>query len=273
MTTIAGVGPNLTQQLYQRLFDRLNTDGDDALSVAEVGSVQAGNVDPASVFNSLDADGDGRVMRAEMVPSAAFAAETLDALIGTQTEASGTAKDEEILADLFARADLDRDGALSADELKAEGDIRRAANLDAGYISGPVFAPRDKNGDGLLTSDEIGVGHMIPMRDTAPAIIFHDELPEEDQRRMADFRERLGLPPLPILTAEEKQQQRDQNAADWAERRSGPEGSVKFLARDIDAQREKVRADFSATDLSKALTARLLQRIADGWTRAAEISV
>jgi Ca2+-binding EF-hand superfamily protein len=273
MTTITGASPSLTQHLYQRLFDRLNTDGDDALSIAEVGVAEAGNVDSAKVFNALDADGDGRVMRAEMIPSDAFAAETLNALIGTQTETSEPATNEEILADLFARADLDGDGALSAEEMKAEGDLRRAANLDAGYAAGPVFMARDADGDGLLRADEIGVTRLAAISSLPlDSIRFHDEMPEDIQRRIAEIRELIGLPPSPVLTAEEKQQQRDQWAADRAERASGPEGTMRFLARDVDGLREKALADLDAADMSQALTARLLQRITDGWTGSADVS-
>ena len=271
MTTIAGASPTLTQHLYQRLFDRLNTDGNDVLSIEEVGAAAAGNVDSASVFNALDADGDGRVMRVEMTPSDAFAAGTLNALIGAQTETSEAATDEEIIADLFARADLDGDGALSAGEMKAEGDLRRAANLDAGHTRGPVFMARDADGDGLLRADEIGVARLMRLDLPLSALRFHDEMPDEVQQRMAEVREQMGQPPLPVLTAEEKQQRRDQWAADRAERESGPEGTIRFLARDIDALREKAMADFDAGDLSQALANRLLQRITDGWMGSGEV--
>lgn len=271
MSTIAGASPTLTQHLYQRLFDRLNTDGDDVLSIGEVGAAAAGNVDSASVFNALDGNGDGRVMRGEMTPSDAFAADTLNALIGAQTETSGAATDEEIIADLFLRADLDGDGALNADEMKAEGDLRRAASLDAGHTRGPIFMARDADGDGLLKPEEIGVARLLRLELPLSALRFHDEMPEEMQKRMAEVREQMGQPPLPVLTAEEKQQRRDQWAADRAERASGPEGSVQFLARDLGGLRDKVRADFDAGDLSQALTSRLLQQITDSWIGSGEL--
>lgn len=267
MTAITGANSTLTQQLYHRLFDRLNTDGDDALSVEEIGAATADENNSKSLFNTLDADGDGRVMRAEMTPSASFGSATLAALIKSQA-ADGTEKaDAEIIADLFDRADLDGDGdgALSADEMKAEHDLRRAANLDAGYIAGPVFMGIDKSGDGLLTQDEVGVARQIGMAALpASAIRFMDEMPAEDQQRFQAIREQMGLPPLEPLTEDQKTAQRAQWAADQAERQAGPEGTWSFLSREIEGLRTSAATDFAADELSDSLSRRLLQQIMDG---------
>lgn len=263
MTSIGASG-TLTQQLYTRLFDRLNTDGDDALTVGEF---DAANRDSANVFKRLDVDGDGRVLRAEMTPSGSFGPDALASLINLQATDGEAKTDEEILADLFARADLDGDGALSASEMRAEGDLRRAANLDAGRIAGPIFVAMDRNRDGLMTQDEIGVGRqvgapLIPLTE----VRFHDELPEAERARMEQFRERMGLPPAEVLTDEQKAARREQWAADRAERASGPDGSWSFLNREIEGLRTQAAEAFDKAGLSDILSARLLQQIlSDAW--------
>jgi len=267
MTSINATG-TLTQQLYRQLFDRLNTDGDDALSVGEIAAAGGSSRDElASVFKTLDADSDGRVMRAEMTPSGSFGADALASLIDLQAADGKAETDEEILADLFARADVDGDGALSEAEMKAEGDLRRAASLDAGYMAGPVLMSRDKDGDGLLTQDEIGVARAIKTLGTPlTAIRFHDELPEADRAAMDKVRERMGLPPAATLTDEEKAAERTQWAADAAERASGPEGTLTFLSRQIEGLRTQAAEGFETTGLSDTLTARLLQQIlGEAW--------
>jgi Ca2+-binding EF-hand superfamily protein len=267
-STVAG--STLTQQLYMRLFDRLNTNGDDALSVGEVGVLDAQNVESSKVFKVLDGDGDGRVTRSEMTPSDTFGPETLASLISAQSGADDEAASPsmEILAALFNRADLDGDGALNADEMQAESDLRKAANLDAGYGSGPVFMPVDRNDDGLFTKDEIGVGQQIRSLELpASAIRFFDELPGDMQQRIQAARKQMDLPPLKPLTDEEKTAQRDQWAADRAERASGPEGTTKFLSREIEGLRADASAAYAArAQLSDSLSQRMMQQIlGDAW--------
>jgi len=240
MTSINATG-TLNQQLYTRLFDRLNTNGDDALSLDEIGADNAGSVeDSDKIFKALDADSDGRVIRSEMTPSSSFGAETLASLITAQSDTDPAESDTAALTALFARADLDGDGALSEDEMNAEGALRRAAAVDAGYMAGPIFVPNDKNRDGLLTQDEIGVAQQIKtLALPDSAIRFFDELPQEQQQQLQSARERMGLPPIEPKTDEEKVAQRAQWAADRAERASGPEGTTSFLSREIEDLRAK----------------------------------
>jgi Ca2+-binding EF-hand superfamily protein len=84
MSAITG-GGTLTQQLYQRLFDRLNTNADDALSFDEMNGAGASNK-AAEAFKALDSNSDGKVVRAEMTPSSAFSADTLNAMLLAQTD-------------------------------------------------------------------------------------------------------------------------------------------------------------------------------------------
>lgn len=116
----------MTQQLYGGLFERLNTDAEDAVSFAELGAVGGISArDAEAAFKALDADGDGRVVRSEMAPADRFAPDTINSMLIAQADATPE-NDRKIVADLFARADLD---ALSANEMDAERALRRAASL------------------------------------------------------------------------------------------------------------------------------------------------
>ncbi len=293
MTTITGGA--LTQQLYQRLFDRLDADGDQGLSAEEL---QAGDKTqaPASVaklFGALDSDADGKIGRSEMTgPAFSFAGDTLNALIATQVatvpepparNATGiqrhaanilgppTPDEVEQVSALFARADTDGDGLLSTDEMAAEGAARRASMLDSGSISGPIFYSIDVDGDGALSPGEVRGGTATPVKGVTKVIFFDEQSPEDQKRLMderAEYNARNPDRPLPmptILSSAEKQRQRDQLAADQAERESGPEGTSKILARDLGRLRDAAASDFAAMPLTDALATRLMRQLLAGW--------
>lgn len=268
MTSISSSG-SLTQQLYMRLFDHLDEDKDDLLSVKEIGASGSHGSDSTNIVNKLDSDGDGKVSRAEMSPPRTFGFETMSSLIAAQSEAERTRMSTEIVADLFKRADLDGDGALNVDEMSAEQDLRRAANLDAGFASDTVLVVRDKNRDGLLTKDEIGVAQELPI---PLKMTFLDELPAEMQEEMLARYERLGLPPPKPVSEAEKAARRAQAEADRAERSSGPAGTVTFLSREIASLREKAMAAYgTGAQLSDSLSQRLIQQImSERWSTDAK---
>lgn len=293
MTTITGGA--LTQQLYQRLFERLDTDGDQGLSIDELQT--ADKTQPAAsvakLFGALDGDADGKIGRAEMTgPAFSFAGNTLSALLATQAETNSKppaedatelqrhttaflgprSQDEaEQVAGLFTRADADGDGLLSKDEMAAEGAARRAATLDAGYISGPIFYTIDANNDGALSPDEVHGGTTKGLTGITK-VKFFDEQSPEDQKRWMDDRAALNArnpdSPLPmptILSSAEKQRLRDQLVADQAERASGPEGTSKILSRDLDGLRDAAARDFANTPVTDALATRLMRQLLAGW--------
>lgn len=261
MTAIAG-GSTLTQQLYQKLFDRLNTDGDDAVSLGELASVGANADDTSKVFKAFDADGDGKVMRAEMTPSDAFAAQVLSTLIGAQSEPESMT-DEAFIADFMARADIDRDGALSQDELKANADLQRAAAYDAGYMARRAVMIDDADGDGLVRPDEIKVAKMMAL--PVSALSFAEVRPVPELDRLNAVRERAGLPPIGPVTEEERRRRLDQLTADLAERDAAPQGAFGFLSRELGGKRAEEGARIADADLSDALAARLFNQVLRGW--------
>jgi Ca2+-binding EF-hand superfamily protein len=268
MTAIASNG-TLTQQLYQRLFDRLNTDADDALSFDEMNASGAAGSKTEAVFKALDTDGDGRVVRAEMTPSSTFGADTLNAMLSAQTD-QAPKTNEEIVADMFARADTDGDGALNADEMSAEAAIRKAAGLDAGYSPDTMFMSKDRDGDGLVRQDEVLAIRRLHI--PASAIKLAEEAPPELVARMREaeraYADRGGQvsPPIESLTLEERQARLDQFKADLAERASGPAGTTRYLGREIDGLRDKASADLDQAPITDSLASRLMQRILAGWS-------
>lgn len=258
MTTIGGGA--LTQQLYGKLFDRLDVDANLGLTRDEFKAADSGRSDEAfaAAFEKLDADQDGKISRAEMSAGPTLSLGT-DALLTT----SGA---DNPVAELIARADTDGDGKLSASENEAEAALRRAANLDSGYIGGPIFMLRDRDGDGLYAADEISAARPLPSKGLT--VVFPDELPEELRAALRDLD---GAAPssAKTYTAEEKQAIRDQMAADAAERTSGPEGTLKFLGREITGLRERAAGDFAKLEIGKTLSSRLLAQILGGLDQAA----
>lgn len=262
MTTISAAGSTLMQQLYQKLFDRLNTDGDDALTLDEVSAVDAGNAKVSKAFETFDADADGRVTRAEMTPAATFGADTLNALIQAQS-GSESISDQEYLADWFARTDTDGDGLVSKSEREASADLRRAAAYDAGYATDRVLMTRrGVDTDQPLSVDDFLVGRLRALN---PAQVSEvpPELKAEIERMLDSSREDTGAPSPETAPARPS---REQITADLAERASGPDGSVTFLSREIGDLRTAEAARIAAAPMSDALAARLFRQALNSWT-------
>lgn len=273
MTALPGIGSTLTRQLYQKLFDRLNVDGDDAVSLAEMTGVGLDNANVSRVFETLDADRNGRISKAEMTPSDAFGAETLSALIGAQT-GPGALSDEEYIADWFAKTDTNDDGRVSKDERQAAADLRRAATYDAGYLAtrGVMVLP-GTNADDPLTLDQFQTITVKPLSLDISKVRFAEDAPPEVLERINRVRAHSDLPPLTgPLTDEERQRRLDQLQADIDERSSAPDGAHSFLSRELSGMREQEAVRIAGSNLSSSLAAQLLQRVMDGWTPRSEAS-
>lgn len=256
MTSIASGG--LTQQLYQRLFDRLDTDASQGVSLDELKAAGGKAETHTSVFKALDADTDGKISRAEMTGSSvALANETLSALVETQSSPPPTglaaskatlglldgARSEQETQDintLFARADVDGDGKLSDVEWEAEKVLRRASNLDSGEVTGPAFIAVDADGDGLTSADEIRAARPIPLALVATA-----------------------MTPVSVETLEDSRTPQ-QPPGERAPPASSGEGAQTNRVRDIAAEGLAARKDFESLAISGALSARLLSQILAG---------
>ena len=261
MTTISAAGSTLTQQLYQKLFDRLNTDGDDALTLDEISAVDAGSAKVSRAFETFDADADGRVTRAEMTPAAAFGADTLNALIQAQA-GSESISDTEYLADWFAKTDTDSDGLVSKSEREAAGDLRRAAVYDAGHMGDRVVMARfGSDREQPLSIDDFAVGRMLTLQPTQVS-----SLSPERQAEIRQLLESVGSDPAQTTPESEPLASAEQIAADLAERASGPAGTLRFLSREIEGLRTAEAARIAAAPMSDALVARLFQQALNSWT-------
>jgi len=111
-------GPMQGAQLEQ-MFERLDADGDGAISRAEIDAA------PAARFAEADANGDGKVTVDEIA-----------AMMRAQADARA--------ARMLSLRDADGDGALSADEMGP----RRADRADR------MFSRLDADGDGAITRAE-----------------------------------------------------------------------------------------------------------------------
>ena len=265
------VSSSQTQQLYQRLFDRLDTDKSQGLSIAELQAAGGEKQDYASAFKALDADTDGKISRAEMTGSSiALSNDTLSALIETQATTTprtalsankgtlglldGVRSEQETqdINTLFARADVDGDGKLSDTEWDAEKALRRSSTLDSKTISGPIFVAVDADGDGLTSTDEVRAGRASPLPLLASTSA---ELPAP-----------IDIAPSPdgeatTTSGGARQQTQEQAQADWAERTSGGEGTYKILDRELATYRSAAQIDFSGMTMSSALSIRLINQI------------
>lgn len=267
MTSIQ-TGSTLTQQLYSRLFDRLNANNDGAVSVDEMEALVGaggGGLDARKVFEVLDTDGDKVITRAEMTPSQSFGADMVSALLQAQ-EANGQAaqgdwkaQGEKDVADLFARADTNGDGLLSRDEMDAERAVRLSNSVDAGYGAKTVFLARDADGDGMLRPDEVVAGRMLML----PASALQSAKIERAPPALPLDPTRQTAPTEPV-SQEEIERLRAQLEADRQERSSGPEGSWRYLTRELAGLNEQAQ---QAT-LTDSLAARLLKQIQNHWTAA-----
>ena len=141
-------------RMHEERFTKLDTDGNGALSEAELAAGRLGHTDPAARaahqakrFARLDADGDGLLSpdEAKRMPEA-----------------------------VFQKLDSDSDGALSAEEFSAAGPKRhgkrgpgkmlekmdtnsdgRVDVQEAQAMADQFFSRLDKNSDGVLTRDEM----------------------------------------------------------------------------------------------------------------------
>lgn len=105
---------------HDKMLEKLDTDGDGAITKAEVEAAKAAK------FAEADANGDGSLTMAELE---AF------------KEAERTRRMEAMKQRMFEKSDTNGDGAISLDEFESRG--------------APMFERADADGDGVISADEI----------------------------------------------------------------------------------------------------------------------
>lgn len=147
-------GPRDTQALQEKLFAKLDVNGDggideselkDFLSFAASASGGTSQVDSAQLVKSLDSNGDGAISKSEL----ADGAKSLFAALRSQLMSSGAtggAKSAEKPdpAELFAKIDSNGDGAIDKDELGAFMEANRPPPPHGGGLPGKIESLLDQ---------------------------------------------------------------------------------------------------------------------------------
>jgi Ca2+-binding EF-hand superfamily protein len=125
-------GPRDPAALQEKLFNKLDVDGDGGIDQSELGdfldyvsSATGGTTqtDSSQLFKTLDADGDGAISKQELTDGAKKLFEELRAqLASTKSEKTGKSAESQAASkpdpkELFAKIDANGDGSISQDEL------------------------------------------------------------------------------------------------------------------------------------------------------------
>lgn len=142
------------QQLQQTLMKKADADKDGSLTLDEFSaagtaknagrSTSADQTTAAKLFQSIDADGDGKASESELGSFfSKMSSDTRTSLLSTQESGGG-------MSGLMAKADEDGNGALSLDEFSAAAP--RGASTGK---SAEIFGEMDADGSGEVSEDEL----------------------------------------------------------------------------------------------------------------------
>lgn len=161
-------GPRDTQALQEKLFAKLDANGDGGIDQSELGdflsfaaSASGGTsqVDSAQLVKSLDADGNGALSKSELADGAKSLFDALRSqLMSSGTSAGVTAADQSAPAELFAKIDSNSDGAIDKDELGAFMKANRPPQPHGAGLMGRIESLLDqyRNTATEATSDTAG---------------------------------------------------------------------------------------------------------------------
>ncbi len=340
MTAITG--STQIQQPLLRIFDHIDADKDDAISLSELKATESGASDEQTntAFGNLDRNGDGKISRPEMPTSAfLFSPETLKTLVAFQIRTAAalppvdrsstpapaaadtpttsetapatprtrpqppttwapsframlgrgqdlperpayvkTEEEQRLTADFFARADINDDGLISQDEWKVERSLVRKATAETGLASKIMFLPQDHDSDGMITPDEMGIGHVGILKPSNIRFFGERSVAEQDamiatreqeRARMEDFNTRFPayakpLPPsLQRESAETAREKRQAFEAEYARKVSAPEGYYRLSESHLTMVRN-LKPVIDTPALSDLLAARLMRQTLAG---------
>jgi EF-hand domain pair/EF hand len=162
-------GPRDTQALQEKLFAKLDVNGDGGIDQSELGdflsyaassSGGTSQVDSAQLVKSLDSNGDGAISKSEL----ADGVKSLFDALRSQLTASGAAAGARPAgksdpAELFAKIDSNGDGAIDKDELGAFMEANRPPPPHGGGLLGKIESLLDQYRSTATeaTSDTAGV--------------------------------------------------------------------------------------------------------------------
>lgn len=240
--TLSAIGSSsLLRQLQQTMFKTADADGDGALSSSEFGSI--GQSLPGG-GNNVSAKGmSGRASSAQD-----FSAETLGSLLSVQESRDSRS------AEIFASADANGDGTITADELAADmaSHAPKGAGGDTSQMAADLVSRADKDGDGVLSADE-----------------FKAAAPKGGPRGAG------GPPPGPPPTEQADSRssasgggsQKTYDAAD-----TNKDGTVSMSELLASLQSSSTAASGFSTDVSDVLT-QLISKLTDATTTGSTVSV
>lgn len=205
----------ITSQIWQRLLKQSDTNADNRLSKDELDALKTsyqGDVDIDQLIRSFDVDGDQSLSSSEL-PSSPLDVEMLGPLLDWQeygkADAATRAEDDKRVIDaLFQRADVDRDGFLSRDEMEAEKTLRRTRWLEGKATDDdPVYMIRLGADQDRLSPEDFLTGRRIPL--DALKVIPPEEIPADVRAAIQKVTEEWQNSPdyQKPLTAEEHRQQ------------------------------------------------------------------
>ena len=150
----------------QRLFDKVDSDGDGGVSATEFESMvsdisaKTGNTlgDSAELFSQMDGDGDGSLSSSELQEGMkSLMPPPPSTMAFAQSRGAGGESDGD---DLFSMIDADGNGSLSSDEVQA---LVEQASSELGTDMADQLAEKlaalDTDGDGALSTSEFKAGH------------------------------------------------------------------------------------------------------------------
>lgn len=213
--TSTAASSGITSQIWQRLVRQGDTNADNSLSKDEFEALRAGfqgNADIEEIIGSLDANGDGSLSLPEL-PSSPLDGGMLGPMLDFQeySKADATTRDQDdkrVVSSLFERADVDRDGFLSKEEMEAESTLRQTRWLEGKATdSDPVYLIRQGADRDHLSPKDLLVGRRIPLDQLK--VVPPEQLPADVREALEKAGEELKSAPdyKPPLTEEEQRQQ------------------------------------------------------------------
>jgi Ca2+-binding EF-hand superfamily protein len=137
---------NITTQMAQKLFKKLDTDSNDGVDKAEFAAISgsSGTSDVSDIFSKIDTNGDGSIDESENDSALQKLSEKMEAAF-SKMGSSQKMGPPPSAAEMFSSMDTDSSGAISEDEFSAVSDSDE---------NGTQFSDIDTDGNGEISEAE-----------------------------------------------------------------------------------------------------------------------